>query len=784
MLTNYFRVAWRNLLRNKVFSIINITGLAVGMAAVMLIGLWVQNEYSYDQFHVNKNSLYKVYNRSTNEGVVYTWDVTSGPLGKALQKDFSEVKNTARIYWSTERLFNYGDKSIKAAGNDVDKPFLSMFSFHLLKGNTAHALDDVNSLVLTEDLAEKLFGKEEAIGKMVMVDGKGNYKVTGVLQNLPSNTEFSFSYLTSLEANENTYGNNWNNNTYYTYVQLQQGVSPEAFNKKIEKEIIRYVPGTNTDVFLYPVAKQHLYSRFENGKPSGGRIDTVRLLLIIAGLILLIACINFMNLSTAQSGKRALEVGVRKVMGAGKAKLIAQFLCESVLMAAVAALLSLLLVWLSLPAFNQLVGQSLTLQILRPGLWLSLGVFILLTGLLAGSYPAFFLSAFKPVTVLKGANRTPGGTLNPRKALVVLQFSVALVLTISTLVVYRQIRFVQKRDAGYGVNNLAEIPIEGSIRQNYDVIKAELLNKGVVTAMCRNSLGITIDGAFSSGYSWTGSTKEDENTSFSRVGTDADFVKTTGVTLLAGRDIDINRYPYDTASVVVNEAAVAAMRLKKPVGTMINMNGTMRTVVGVIKNFIIGSPYEAVKPMVVIGTNYWTYNIVMRFGHQYSTAANLRQAEGVFKKYNPAYPFTLSFVDDEYGQKFSSETQTATMAALFAGLTIFISCLGLFGLATYMAENRSKEIGIRKVLGATVGGIVAMLSREFVGLVLIAILIATPAGWYLMHRWLEGYTYRTEIGWSVFVFAGLSAIGIAVFSVSLQAIRAAIANPVKSLRTE
>lgn len=784
MLRNYFIIAWRNLLRNKVFSIINITGLAIGMSAVLLIGVWVQNEFSYDQFHANKNSLYKVYNRSENEGYISVWDVTSGPVGKAVQKDFSEVKNTARIYWSIERLFNYGDKSIKAKGNDVDKPFLSMFSFPLLKGDAAHALDDVSSIVITEDLARKLFGNEDAMGKVVKVNNQNSYKVTGVLKNLPSNTGFDFTYLISLAANENAYGTNWSNNTYYTYVQLQPGVAIDQFNKKIEKEVIKYAPDTKTDIFLYPVTKQHLYSGFENGVPSGGRIDTVRLLLIIAALILLIACINFMNLSTAQSEKRAKEVGVRKVIGAGKARLIGQFLCESVLIAFVAGLFSLLVFRLSLPAFNHLINESLTINYTSPLLWLSLSGFIILTGLLAGSYPAFFLSAFKPVTVLKGARFSAGRTFNPRKILVVIQFSVAIILTISTLIVYRQVKFVETRDSGYQVADLAEVPVEGDIKKNYDIIKADLMSKGIVTAMCKNSLGVTVDGATSSGYSWQGSAKGDENINFSRVGTDGDFVKTTGITLLGGRDIDLKKYPYDTASVVINEAAVAAMRLKNPIGMVINMNGTNRTIVGVIKNFIIGSPYETVNPMVLFGTDYWTYNIIMRFSHQNSTAGNLQMAEQVFKKYNPAYPFAYHFVDDEYSQKFKSERQTGTMAALFAGLTIFISCLGLFGLAAYMAESRSKEIGIRKVLGASIAGIAGMLSKEFMWLVIIAILIATPAGWYVMNQWLQNYTYRTEIGWSVFVVAGLSAITIALLTVSLQAIKAAVANPVKSLRAE
>ena len=771
--------------RNKVFSAINIIGLSVGMAAALLIGIWVQNEFSYDQFHTNKNSLYKVYNRQTGYGgTVYAFDVTAGPVGKALQRDFPEVKNTARIYWPIERLFNYGDKSIKAKGNDVDKPFLTMFSFPLLAGDASHALDDVNSIVITEDLAKNLFGNDNPMGKIVTLNNKDSYKITGVLKNLPPNTEFDFNYLVSLGANENNYGNAWDNNTYNTYIQLKPGVLVDAFNNKIKNEVNKYAPDMKAAVFLYPVARQHLYSYFENGKPAGGRIDTVRLVVIIGFLILLIACINFMNLSTAQSQKRAKEVGVRKVVGAGKLKLVSQFLCESVLITFIAGILSLLIVQLSLSSFNHLINESLQIDYASPLLWLSLSGFVLFTGLLAGSYPAFFLSAFKPVTVLKGAIVFTKKSFNPRKILVVTQFSIAIVLIISTLIVYREIHYVQNRNTGYNVNHLVEVPVEGDIRKNYDLIKSELINKGVVTAMSKNSLGVTLDGATSSGYTWEGSTNDDKNISFSRVGTDGDFIKTTGLTLLAGRDIDLKTYPYDTASVMINEAAVKAMRIKNPVGTSITTGNGIRTIVGVFKNFIIGSPYEKVNPMVVLGTNYWTYNIIMRVNSNNNMANNLAASEKVFKKYNPAYPFTYHFVDEEYAQKFSSEQQTATLAALFAGLTIFISCLGLFGLSAYMAENRTKEIGIRKVLGASVSGIAQLLSKEFVGLVLLSIIIATPIAWMVMNKWLQNYTYRIQMQWWMFALAGLAAIFIALVTVSFQAIKAAIANPVKSLRTE
>jgi ABC-type antimicrobial peptide transport system permease subunit len=784
MFRNYFKTAWRNLMRNKFFSIINITGLAIGMAAALLIFIWAQNELSYDKFYNNENSLYKLYVSSYNDGDVYTGDVTTGPMGKALKNDFPEVKNTSRIYWTIERLFSYGDKSIKANGNDVDKPFLTMFSFPLLKGNPSHALDDANSIVITEDLANKLFGTEDPINKVITIDNKDSYKVTGVLKKLPNNTQFNFSYLVSLEPNENNYGNTWDNYTYNTYIQLQPNTSLNDFNNKIKNELKKYTDEKGAEMFLYPVSKLHLYSTFENGKPVGGRIETIRLLLIIAALILLIACINFMNLSTAQSQKRAKEVGVRKVIGAGKTKLVLQFLCESVLIALVAGILALLIVEFSLPSFNQLINKSLSLNFKNPLLWLGLSGFILFTGLLAGSYPAFFLSSFKPVKVLKGAVKSINHPFNPRKILVVTQFSIAIILIISTIIVYHQIQFVENRNTGYNINNLVEVPVEGDIKKNYDLIKNELINKGVVTAMCKNSLGVTVDGATRGGLSWEGSKPDDANIIFSKVGTDGDFVKTLDLKLLDGRDINMKAYPSDSAAALLNEAAIKAMGIKNPVGKYINEEGKNFTIVGVFKNFIIRSPYNPVSPMIVVATNYWTYNVILRFNSKNSMANNLQITEQVFKKYNPAYPFTYHFVDEEYQQKFSDEKQTGTLAALFAGLTIFISCLGLFGLAAYMAENRQKEIGIRKVLGASVAGIAKMLSKEFVVLVIISIIIATPIGWLLMNKWLQNYNYRIEISWQVFVLAGLVSLIIALLTISFQSIKAAIANPVKSLRTE
>jgi putative ABC transport system permease protein len=788
MFKNYIKIAWRNLYRNKAFSFINISGLAVGMAGTILIFTWIQHQLSYDQFHAKKAVLYKVWQRAADpSGKLSCWDITSGPVGAALKQEYPEVQSSARMYWPIDRLFSYRDKLIKAEGRDVDKPFLTMFSFPLIEGNAAHALDGVHNVVITQKLAKSIFGSESPMYKLIKLDGKQNYQVTGIMQDLPNNTEFKFDYLVSLAGGEQYYsaGNTWSNNTYQTYIELKPGVDVEKFGKKIADINKRHDNSTNSETFLHPITKWHLYSSFENSKATGGLIDVVQLVGVIALLILLVACINFMNLSTARSEKRAKEVGVRKVIGAGKWSLIAQFLSESVVIAFMAGMVALVLVVICLPAFNRFTNETLVVEYFNPLFIAGLLAFIIFTGVMAGSYPAFFLSAFKPVKVLKGAFKDGQRWFTPRKVLVVVQFTVAIVMVVSTMVVYRQIQFAQQRDNGYVQNNLLDISLEGNINKNFDLIKNELVQTGAATAVSKTSFSVTEQASTSNGYSWTGADPKQPSIEFTRFNTTGNFVNTLGMTLLDGRDIDLSVHPADTASVLLNETAVKKMGLKNPVGQTFYFNrfpNKPLTVVGVFKDFIIASPYNPVNPMVVHGYRNWNFNMVVRLNEHNSTAKNLQLAAAVFKKYNPDYPFEYQFVDQRYAKKFADEVKTATLAAVFAGLTIFISCLGLFGLAAYMAESRSKEIGIRRVLGASVINVVQLLTREFVLLVIIALVIAVPIGWWAMHNWLQSYNYRISIGWLTFVLAGVTAILLAVITVSLQAVKAATANPVNSIR--
>ena len=784
---NHIRIAWRSLLKNSSYTAINMIGLAVSMAAVLLIALWVQNQQLYDNFYSNKENIYKLWNRTANEGKINVNDITSPPAAAALKQEYPEVVHAARMYWPIDHLFSYEDKKLKSVGNEVDADFLRIFDFPFLSGSANHALADPNSIVLTENLAKSLFGSEDPLGKMIAIDNKEPFKVTGVLQDLPSYTDFNFTYLTQISPEkEKNYGTGWKTNTYYTFVELQQGSDVEAFNKKVEPFIRTNVPDFNgSSVFLYPMSKMHLYNRFENGIPAGGQIEQVRLVAGIGLLILLIACINFMNLATARSQKRSKEVGVRKVVGATRKILVEQFLFESILLAFVSGIVALGITVLFLPVFNSILDKPLVMDWTNPFIW-GLGfAFIILTGFLAGVYPAFVLSAFKPIKTLKGMMAKPR-QINLRQVLVVLQFGIAVVLIAAAIVIRLQIDFAGKRAVGYQVSQLIEIPSEGDMGKNYEVFKAELIRSGMASQVTRTGWPITVDGSSASGmFSWEGATPEQEKKSFfSIVKTESDFVHTLGLTLAEGRDLDYARLPADSASVMLNETAIKTMGLKNPVGKYLKWGDNTYTIVGVFKDFITGSPYRDVNPTLIRASKNYMMNILIRSNPQFSMAENLQGIEKIAKKFNPAYPFTYSFVDQRYAEKFREQEQMATLALVFSLLAIFISCLGLFGLASYIAETRIKEIGIRKVLGASVIGISTMLSRDFIKLVVIAILLASPVVWWTMNSWLNDFSYRIEFQWWMLVLSGGIAITIALLTVSTQAVRAARANPVSSIKDE
>jgi len=787
MITNFFKIAWRNLLRNKGFSFINISGLAIGMAAAVLIMLWIKHEMSYDQFHENKDRIYEAWNRANFSNKLQCWNTTPKILARTVEKDIPEVERAVRVNWPSSVLFSVGEKRLVVSGNMVDTGFLQMFSFPLLKGDAKTALNDGSSIVLTETLAKKVFGDDDAMGKVIKVDNKDNFTVKGIIKDPPNNSRFQFEFLTSWEylIRKGEDDSIWGNNSTRTYVMLKQNATLASANAKIKSIKVKYAKDDdpNWEMFLYPSSRWRLYSNFTNGKEDGGLIDFVKLFGVIALFILLIACINFMNLSTARSEKRAKEVGIRKVVGAPRKALIGQFIGESVLLSSIAGIFALLLVQVSLPAFGELTDKKLSIDFSNLNFWLAGVGFILLTGIIAGSYPAFFLSAFQPVKVLKGTFKAANALITPRKLLVVLQFTFAIILIICTSIVKQQIDHAQNRESGYDKNNLAFHYLTGDLEKNYQLVKNELLSSGAATAVSKTSAPLTQGWSDSWGFEWEGKDPKDK-TDFDRYCSDEDLVKTAGFKITKGRDFNLKEYPTDSLGIILNESAVKVMNFKDPIGQIIKDNGKVWHVVGVINDFILQSPYYPTKPMVIEGSQGWFNVMHFKLNPTNATADNLKKAAAIFKKYNPEYPFEYKFVDDEYSRKFKSEERTGTLAASFAGLTIFISCLGLFGLATYMAENRIKEIGVRKVLGASVSGIAALLSKDFLKLVMLSFLIASPVAWWMMHKWLQDYPYHVDIQWQVFAIAGLMSFVIAVVTVSYQAIKAAIANPVKSLRTE
>ena len=786
MIRNFITIAWRNLLRKKSFSFINITGLAIGMAAAMLILLWIQNEVSYDKFHENKSRIYEVWNRYSVDGKIGCWNSTPKPMAAAIQQDYPEIEKVARVNFLPPVQISLGEKKFYGRGRIVDSSFLQVFSFPLLKGNVNEALNGVYSIVLTEKLAKTIFGNDDPMGKTIRLDNSDNFIVSGIVKNPPINSQFEFEFLIgwAYMRHKDWDDQYWSNNSTTTYAMLKPGVSLPAIQSKLQtlrKKYDKEDPGMQT--FLYPLTRSHLHSQFENGVESGGRIEIVRLFGIIAAFILLIACINFMNLSTARSEKRAKEVGIRKVVGAQKKSLITQFLGESVLLAFIAGILALIIVELALPAFNSLIGKKLFLDYSSGSFWLMLVAFILLSGILAGSYPAIYLSSFRPVRVLKGNLKAGNALVTPRKILVITQFTFAIVLIIATIIVRQQIQKAQDRQTGYSKDNLVYHFMEGTVEKNYTIIKNELLASGTAVSVTKTSAPITEGWSNSWGMEWQGKDPKDKTT-IDRFCADDAFIKTTGLQLVEGRDFDLKNFPTDSSAALLNESAVKTMGFKQPIGQIIKDMGQEWHVIGVIKDFILKSPYQPIEPMFVAGAKAWFNVIHIKLNNKHTTEQNVASMTAIFKKYNPDYEFNYRFTDAEYAKKFNDEKRTGKLASLFALLTIVISCLGLFGLSSYMAENRIKEIGVRKVLGASVSSIASLLSKDFLKLVVVAFIIASPLAYWGMHQWLSGFPYRTAIHWWVFAGAGLAAVLIALLTVSYQAIKAGMSNPVKALRTE
>jgi len=788
MLKNYIKIAIRNLKTHKLYSAINIGGLSIGMAVSFILLLFIYDEFTHDQFHVRKDRIFKLkYNQPSEKGIE-TDDGVPKVLAEVIQKDIPEVERVIRTDWGGKHILTVNDKILSKNGYFVDPAFLQTFSFKLLKGEVSSVFKDIESIVLTEKAAKTLFGETDPINQLVKLDNEILVKVTGIVMDPPANSTFRFEFLSPWELFEKknpwVKSSGWGSYSFNTYVELKPSASEATVNSKIKNLIGKYDPeNKDNTLFLHPLKRWHLYGEFKDGINTGGKIEYVRLFLFLALGILLIACINFMNLSTARSEKRAREVGVRKVIGAKRSHLIQQFLGESVLMALIAFGLAVLLVSLCLPYFNTITKEELSTPLQNPYAWvIGLGV-TLLTGFISGSYPAIFLSSFQPVRVLKGQLKVGKAALRPREVLVVIQFTFAIALIIATILIYKQISFIKSRPLGYDNSNLIQLYQQGKLVRDFDRFKNDLLESGAIIAGCKGSSGLINVNNSSWGARWPGQLPGEEKIPIAHIATTYDFTKTFDIQIKEGRDFSPS-FLSDSSGILLNEEAVNLMRLKDPIGQNIEWQGGKRTIVGVVKNFVWGNPYEPTKPLVVSFNPDWSNVATFRLNPYKPASESLARIEKAYKTYNPEYNFEYRFIDEMFEKKFETETLLGTLANWFAGLAIFISCLGLLGLATFSAEQRRKEIGIRKVLGASVSHLWFNLSKDFLRLVIIAFLIAAPISWYFMNDWLSQYTYKTTISLWVFLATISIALFISVITVSWQTIKAAISTPAKNLRTE
>ena len=790
MLRNYFKIALRNLLKNKGYSFINIGGLAIGLASAILIFLWIADEYSYDKFQTNYNNIYKLYQSSEwNMGHVGSSESMPYPMKEVLPTKSSQVKYISMANWGEGNMLQVGEKRINKVGRSVSEDFLKMFTFPLIKGDVNTALNDINSIVLTEATAKALFNDDEAIGKFVRIDNGRELKVTGLIHDLPTQSEFRFDYLLPFSFYEATHPwvqrakNNWDDNSFVMFVQLHDGATEAETNNAIQNIIKENNPKSPTaKLFLHPMSKWRLQANFEEGKNTGGRLDHVRLFTAIAVFVLLIACINFMNLATARSESRAREVGIRKSIGSRRKELILQFLGESVAITTIAFILAIALVELLLPAYNLMVDKNISVDYSNSLIWLAAISLILVIGLFTGSYPAFYLSSFQPVKVLKGKIDTAKGGSTPRKVLVVLQFGFSIFLIIGTIIVYQQIQYVKNRDIGYDRENLIQVWTNGELETNFKTIREELLRTSAVKSICKSNSPVT--SIFSNNeVKWQGM-PSGSRVAFSTIATEYDYTQTMGVKMLKGRDFSRD-FPSDSSAVIINEAALKMMGFEDPMGQKVEWgNGAQFEIIGVMQDMVMADATGAIEPLTMFMMPGWASTITVRLNKTDDLKSAIAQVETVFKKHNPSYPFEYQFTDELFNKKFSNMNLISRVAGVFAGLAIAITCLGLLGLAAFTAEQRTKELGIRKVMGATVSSLVLLISKDFTKLVLIAFVLSAPIAWFYLNQFLLRYEYRIEMGYWVIGGVGVFALVLTILIVSIQALKAAMANPSKSLRSE
>lgn len=784
MIKNYIKIAFRSLLKNKGYSFLNIFGLAIGITCASLIFLWVEAELSFNQVFEKQDEVYYVPTNQQYEGEWRTFYSTPGPLAKVLKDEIPGVVRTSKTM-SNNLMFAVGDNAISRKGMYADADIFEIFNLSFIEGNKTDAFKNPEAIVITQEIAEQLFGKNtKVLGKTLKIDNTDNYLISGVIENLPENISFPFTWLVPFErfgANREwtrEYGSNFAD----TFVELSPGANFEAIDAQVRKKLQEKTGDQDVYAFLHTIKNWHLKSKFEGGKVIGGRITYVRLFSVIAFIILLIACINFMNLSTARSEKRANEVGVRKAMGSGRSRLMFQFIAEALLMAGIAAIVSVILLFVLLPQFNLLIDKNLVLGLTNPlHISVLLGI-TLICGLFAGLYPAFYLSSFKPVEVLKGIKATTVSATFIRKGLVVGQFTISIVFIIGTILVYQQIQHVKNRDLGYDKEHLIRMNVTGNMIENFDVISQDLKSTGIVEHATFSNSQLLSGGNNGSGLEWKGGINTEEVLiSFRHV--TPEFLQTTNIELIEGRDFKPNS-TIDSTNTIITESFAKLMGDDSAIGKIIRRGDGNHKVIGVVKDFLYGDMYGSSDPVMFFNNKEEARYLYVKTVAGVKVSTMLSKIEDVMKRNNPAFPFEYAFVDEAFDNKFKSEQLVGKLSQIFAVLAILISCLGLFGLAAYTAEQRRKEIGVRKVLGASVPTIVKLLSKDFLKLVLISILVAAPIAWWLISSWLDNYAYRIEINWWIFVAAGVIAIIIALLTVSFQAVKAAITNPVDSLKTE
>jgi putative ABC transport system permease protein len=783
------KIALRNLWKNKGFSLINIGGLAIGLASCMVLLLYVAYEWSYDKQFSNHDKTYIVYQNMKASGKTFSWAWTPNVMAKEVQEKIPGVKYAAHTTYPRKQLVTVGDNKINSSAIFADQNFIKILDYKFIEGSPVQVLKNVNTIILTKSFAKKLFGNEDPINKMVKLENQDVLKVEAVIEDVPANSSLAFECIMPWALFEKRESwikeDNWGNNMCLTLVQLKDNNFFSAANNLMHDIYKRNQKDNMSEALLHPLNKWHLYDDFVNGKSVGGKIDQLRIFLLLAFCILLIACVNFMNLSTARSERRAKEVGVRKAIGSTRKSLINQFFLESLLITFIATVLAFILIEVSLPYFNSLLDIKLTIDYRNGLFWLTLFGLMVLTGLIAGSYPALYLSSFEPIKVLKGFTLKTDSSTSVRKVLVVGQFVFAAALIVCTAVIYQQLNYVKNKPIGYDKSNLIQIAVVGKMNDavKLELLKTQLLKSGAVSNVTFFSTDFTEGGNNTTNINWEGK-NPNENISFNHRTIGYDFVETIGTRMVSGREFSA-KFPNDTTSVLLNEAAVKMMGLKNPLGKVITFWDKKLTTVGVVKDFVVESAYQRVAPMIFrVNKNDDASVIIARLSPNQNISSSLAKIDALVRQMEPNYPVNRKFVNESFELKFKNEKLLGSLSNWFGGFAIFISCLGLLGLALFMAEQRKKEISIRKVLGASTGNILVLLNKDFIKLVAIANIIAFPLAYIIINKWLSTFDYRVAISFLPFLLAILISVVIAVLTVSLQSVKVAKANPIDALKYE